>query len=403
MLSLRCFEKEREATSVRIEPMNKMRSERRVWIGIVSVAIALNGAPAFADDGIGGAFSNFFSGIANAISHLFHPSEEPSTERASIPAPSPTPSPIPSPEPSPRPSESPGVRQEGARSLIPASTPATPTSVTANVPVTHDSVYHLAGTVPAGMHWILVDAHTEKQGDLKNAPYPAVKEGDPLPAVYLPFGPGIYTVKIYFSKEVRVDGGHFSRFMITQVLNDDSSDNLFLMPSMMIQSDAPEIVELSKRITQNAVTDREKALAIHDWIAHHIAYDDNGVKDHSYTSRSFDALSILHSKITVCEGYSTLFAALARASGLHARVALGKGFNYNRPSELSDEQICESQDRQRFYPHGWNEVLIDNRWVSIDTTLDAQYNGIGQLGHENFDRNPSDFAGSHLKCSDADW
>lgn len=380
------------------ERIKKIQAERKIWIGIVSISMALNCAPAFADDGFGDAVSGFFSGIGDAIGHIFHSPTDSDPTAA--------PSPVPSVAPSIAPSQSPDISPSPDVSLdsVPVQTSSESTGKASEGPVvTHDSSYRLSGSVPAGMHWILVDAHLQNQGELKNAPYTAVKEGDPLPMVYLPYGPGLYTIQVYFLKEADVTGGHFSSYSQTQVYNDDAADHSYLLPSIMVQSDAPEIVELSKQITQNLVTDREKALAIHDWIARNISYDDAGVKNRTYTLNSFDALSILRTKLTVCEGYSTLFAALARASGLKARVELGKAFNFNRPSDRSDEQICQSTDSHRFYPHGWNEVMIDNRWVTVDTTFDSQYSGMGALGHEYFDRKSSEFETTHLKCNDADW
>jgi len=419
--------------------IQKMRHESKIWVGILSLSVALSGAPAFADDGggIGGFFSQFASGIANAVSSMASalsssPSSSSSSQQQSVPVED----------------RSFNDHSRGARAAAPApqeehplassTTPATTSSAARssddsggssflsriftsgpiesqdaqdtrpNVPVTHDSSYQVAGVVPEGARWMMIQI--EKEGDETNggtAPAVGVTPGQPIPKAYFLDGPGMYKVDIFYSTSERVDANTYSNFVSsTRVQNTDTRDMTSLLASNQVQSDSPEIVSLAAELTQNKVTDREKALAIHDWVADNISYDTEGLRTNTYASHPLDALTILHKQVAVCEGYSDLFAALMRAAGVRTRVVHGIIFRTDRPAELSDEQICKSSD-PRFGGHAWNEAYIDNRWVSIDTTWDSGFTSVNDPTatfkhtygeHKYFDPSPTNFGKDHLKC-----
>lgn len=64
-----------------------------------------------------------------------------------------------------------------------------------------------------------------------------------------------------------------------------------------------------------------------------------------------DALTTLETRQGDCNEHAALFAALARRAGIPTRVAAG--VTYHAGS---------------FYYHAWNEVCLDGRWISLDTT-----------------------------------
>lgn len=77
-----------------------------------------------------------------------------------------------------------------------------------------------------------------------------------------------------------------------------------------------------------------------------------------------DALTTLDSGRGDCNEHAVLFAALARATGIPCRIAAGVLFM-----------------REAFYYHAWNEVLINGRWLSVDTTTNQLP---ADLGHIKF-------------------
>jgi len=154
-------------------------------------------------------------------------------------------------------------------------------------------------------------------------------------------------------------------------------DGKYLTPSHNVQSDDQEIVDLANKITKGLDSDMEKSRAIHDWIVDNIHYD--------LASYNTDALEVLQEKSGVCEGYSTLNAALHRAVGLEAKVVHGLAFT-NRTGSWEN--------------HAWNEVYLDNRWVIEDVTWDDVFRKIDK--YKYFDPSAATFAIDHEKEKDRD-
>ncbi len=64
-----------------------------------------------------------------------------------------------------------------------------------------------------------------------------------------------------------------------------------------------------------------------------------------------DALTTLKSRQGDCNEHAALFAALSRSIGIPTIISTGV-----------------TQYRDAFYYHAWNEVCIDSKWISLDTT-----------------------------------
>ncbi|HNX29584.1 MAG TPA: transglutaminase domain-containing protein [Syntrophomonadaceae bacterium] len=212
------------------------------------------------------------------------------------------------------------------------------------------------------------------------AQYTTVTDGKFSIEIALRFGPGKYTIwaddnKTNFDGKIR-----FTAYNIVE-------DNRYTSSSTYVDSDNNEIIELSKSLVNDDMTDIEKAKAIHDWVAGNIKYDyqaylegDLGLKTASAT---------LKDGAGVCSGYSFLFAALCRAADLPAKVVYG---------QINGGDGWEDQK------HAWNEVQIEGEWITIDNTWDAGYikNGsfVAALSDEYFDSDPATFALSHTGKED---
>lgn len=116
-----------------------------------------------------------------------------------------------------------------------------------------------------------------------------------------------------------------------------------LMASPYIQSTAPEIVEQSISLTQNAKSNLERSTALADWVFQYL--------EKRPVIGIPDALTTLKSKIGDCNEHASLFAALGRAAGIPTKIAVGVVYH-----------------KQAFYYHAWNEVCLDGNWISLDTT-----------------------------------
>ena len=101
----------------------------------------------------------------------------------------------------------------------------------------------------------------------------------------------------------------------------------------------PSIIKKSRLI--ESPTDEKIARAFHDYIVKLLYYDFDSLTDR----KPQDALAVLANEMAVCEGYSTLYAALLRASGIETQVYTGSN-------------------------HAWNMVYWSGSWHDIDTTWD---------------------------------
>lgn len=117
-----------------------------------------------------------------------------------------------------------------------------------------------------------------------------------------------------------------------------------LRPAPLIESADPHIVKLARSFVQADETQR--ARAIYDWLL------DNIQVSH-YQSRALGASKTLQMRKGDCTEFAHLYAALARAAGLPARVMAGyryRGSAVMRPDDL----------------HNWVEVYLDGNWRVVD-------------------------------------
>jgi transglutaminase-like putative cysteine protease len=116
-----------------------------------------------------------------------------------------------------------------------------------------------------------------------------------------------------------------------------------LAASPYIQADRPEIIELAKQITTGTVRPVSQVRLLATWVYQNL--------EKRPVLGLPDAMTILQARQGDCNEHAALFAALARAVQIPTRIASGVTFQ-----------------REAFYYHAWNEVCLDNRWISIDTT-----------------------------------
>ncbi len=231
--------------------------------------------------------------------------------------------------------------------------------------------------------------------------YVPVNSGQISKRIYFLYGPGIYFVSIYHSNNPsrQQSPDQITYFKSLRIQNTDTRDLRYLLPTGDVQSDAPEVISLARNITANAQNDADKALAIHDWVARNIKYDTESYFNDSYKTKVYDALGAIKEGISVCQGYSSLFAALARAVGLRAKVIHGAIADPNQGQTW--EKVGTSQ------PHAWNEVLVNDRWIVVDTTWDSgnvdfqTHQFSPNFKHNYYDPTPENFALDHRKLSES--
>lgn len=135
----------------------------------------------------------------------------------------------------------------------------------------------------------------------------------------------------------------------------------FLASNGFIQSDDPEIVATAKRVAGDAVDPWDKVTLLERWV------DDNMV-NRDFSIGFATASEVMKTKQGDCTEHAVLLAALCRAIGVPARVAMG---------------LVYLEGAGEFGYHMWTEVHLHGEWYALDGTL-----GKGGIG------------GGHIKLAD---
>ena len=138
---------------------------------------------------------------------------------------------------------------------------------------------------------------------------------------------------------------------------------LLLSATQNIQSDDAEIKATVKELIKNAKNDFEKTKAIYDFVINNVYYDYDSLNNNK--KPPFDAKSVFKSKVAVCDGYASLFAAMLKAANIPA-IKVG-GYTIPYTSEINNDDIFKPQDGN----HSWVSAYVDGRWLQFDPTHDS--------------------------------
>lgn len=125
----------------------------------------------------------------------------------------------------------------------------------------------------------------------------------------------------------------------------DSDREAALANDPFLQIDHPKIVEKAREIVGSEHDAWRQAMLLYEWV--HTKIEKNIVPS---LPTSLDVLMTLEGD---CNEHTMLYTALARASGIPTRMAIG---------------LVWSEEFGAFYYHAWPEVYV-GRWVWIDPTL----------------------------------
>lgn len=123
------------------------------------------------------------------------------------------------------------------------------------------------------------------------------------------------------------------------------SDSLkkYLAPTVLIQSEDVRIKKTAQQIVAGHSSSWEKTLALSRWVNKNLSKQ--------MTVSLPSAVDVLQSRRGDCNEHATLFAALARASGIPTKLCLGVVYMDGR-----------------FYYHAWNSVYC-GKWIELDPTF----------------------------------
>lgn len=148
--------------------------------------------------------------------------------------------------------------------------------------------------------------------------------------IWLRFGTGQYIVTVHKCQlttnnlDYEGDFGNYTywspayRFVVN---NTRAEDGRFRYPSFFLQSDDLRIRNLASSLAFDLTGAEVVQKAIHDRVVALLFYDYDSIPDNQRKKQ--DAVTVLLNGMGVCEGYTSLFGALARAAGLTVKAASG--------------------------------------------------------------------------------
>jgi len=139
----------------------------------------------------------------------------------------------------------------------------------------------------------------------------------------------------------RMDGVEAARLPVA-----DASVQEWLKPTVLVQSEDPELVAKAKEI----VGEEEDTFAISTKLCHWV----NAQVRTTFSAQLTNSLEVLHNLEGDCTEHSILFIGLARAAGLPARETAGVVY-------------VEGND-PGFYFHQWASVWV-GQWIDVDPTF----------------------------------
>jgi hypothetical protein len=119
----------------------------------------------------------------------------------------------------------------------------------------------------------------------------------------------------------------------------------FLGSSVFINSDDREIKQFLRTIVKPEMGDREKVVAIKDWVYKNIK------KIPTFSVPT--ARDVFRTRAGDCNEHAVLFAALARAAHIPCLIVSGMAYS----------------SMGGFYYHAWNLIYLEGKWVEADSTF----------------------------------
>jgi hypothetical protein len=129
-------------------------------------------------------------------------------------------------------------------------------------------------------------------------------------------------------------------------------DATYLRPNGIITSEDDRVKTLAKRVAGDALSPWDRAVKIEHWVFENI-------RDKNFAIAFAPADEVARNLSGDCSEHAVLAAAMTRAVGIPARLAVGLLYVDNPRQKLKG-----------FGYHVWHEVYVNNRWVALDSSWD---------------------------------
>lgn len=137
----------------------------------------------------------------------------------------------------------------------------------------------------------------------------------------------------------------------------------YLAPTAAIEADHPAIRAKTSELTNGAGSRREQAARLFAFVRDAISYNLYMISMHP---ADFCASFALEAGKGYCVQKAVLLCALARAAGIPSRLVLARIRNHRVPPGLQARL-----GTNEFPCHGYDQFLLDGRWVSVAPTFDT--------------------------------
>ena len=146
-----------------------------------------------------------------------------------------------------------------------------------------------------------------------------------------------------------------TRYIVTYI---DSEENIRKM-----QQEFEQAANLVLDQIDSSMTDLEKALVVHDYLALNCEYDYENYQNKTTPPASYNAYGALVKKTAVCDGYAG-------------------AYSYIMEDRLGIPCVIVSSEAMN---HAWNMIYMDANWYHVDATWDdPTWDSIGRVRHFYF-------------------
>lgn len=178
-----------------------------------------------------------------------------------------------------------------------------------------------------------------------------VSAGSGTVGLPLQVGDGAYTIIVYkHIKDMQYRQMTEITLHVEGLCDEDVYTNAIQMVDYTKYQDAMD--KMNQQLSK-AKSDEEKVMLLYKYITSHVKYDSKKVEKVLETPNYLPNLNeVVHSGKAICYDYASLFAAVLRSNQVPTKLVMGY-----------------RADMENY--HAWNEVLLDGKWIIIDTTIDS--------------------------------
>ena len=113
------------------------------------------------------------------------------------------------------------------------------------------------------------------------------------------------------------------------------------------EEEAAEMMNVISEVTNGLEGDYDRAVAIYNWVAENVKYESD--PNVNISAKPYD---VFKDRYAVCGGFSNLIKEMMSLAGIPAAAVVGYYTSF---------------------PHQWNAVYVDGKWVHVDATAKGYF------------------------------